>query len=133
MGILLKNIIERRKQQSFLSLVHKNMRKNLELFHVMDQQRRFRPFVLEAVLGLNDGQKEALGAEVISCIDKMNDFNEALKDSEKYEHWYSADIDRKTKENARILHDKKERVEKEFEGFEEIIKRAVKRIEERLR
>ncbi len=109
----------RRRIRRRILLRYREAAGNLEAFHVMSQRNRFRPFMIEAVTD-EDVTDPVLGV----YLRRLRTFNEALKEAESCEAWYKEDLGRRTRETARALHEKRDRVAAEFAGLEPVIKAA---------
>jgi hypothetical protein len=98
------------------------MEKNLELFYVMDQRQFITGgFIMDTwprVKGWDIIKKhEAIGIYG-AALENFNNLFKAYKD---YEAWYTADIQRKTPENAKKLHGLKHDLDKTLKGMEAVI------------
>jgi len=97
---------------------------NLEACYVMFQINRRRSFQtagLQAMAGFADIKFDDAMERYVRAIDR---YQTALHEFQEYERWYTADPERKTKENAQLLHEKKATVETCFDGLEPVIKAA---------
>ncbi len=130
---LLKKIQEKRKIKKDLVCFLEEMEQNLETFYVMDQRRFItQGFALrawDAVKELNSIKKHE---SIIVCIRAFERFNVLFKEHKDFEQWYSADLERKTPENARKLHGMKHELDKQLESMESLIIPAGKALEKEM-
>ena len=122
----------KKTQHKVLLEFYQELKKNLESYYVMDQLGRFRFFRLESWPQAKDYL--ALGADpvILAYIHRLGKYHAVLDDFTKYEQWYAADLNNKTPDNGRILHDKREEVKKKFPGLETVIKSALQSFEKQL-
>ncbi len=104
--------------------------KNLESYYVMDQREYFRPFRMEAWRTAGTIPALERSDAVREYVESLKAYNEDLAGMEEFERWYSSDVNNRTRENARILHDKKTAIAQRFPSFEGIIKKAKKAVED---
>jgi len=98
------------------------MEKNLEFFYVMDQ----RQFITHGFL--NDAWPRVKNLELIKqhetiamYASAMEHFNSALKEYKDFEVWYTADVNRKSPDNARKLHTLKQNLDQKLKTLEAVI------------
>ena len=108
------------------------MKKNLESFYVMDQLGKLRFFKLEICEKLKKVDLH-FPESVLTYFQSLQNYNDSLQDFKDYEQWYTTDINQKTPDNAKALHEKKEQAQNQFSGLEKIIKSAIKDWEARLK
>ncbi len=108
-------------ERSLFDLLNE-MEKNLENFYVMDQ----RQFITQGYLTDAWDKVKDLGLikrheTIVKYAAVMEDFNNSLKAYKEFETWYTQDINRKTPETARKLHDMKNALDAKLKGMEALI------------
>jgi hypothetical protein len=109
------------------------VKKNLESYYVMCQLERLRFFQLEAWEESQDHLDLRQVSSFFGYIHAVTYYHAALREFKEYETWYSSDIEHKSQETGRLLHDKREEAKNRFQGLEGIIKAAQLGLEEELR
>lgn len=123
--------IRRRPQKNFLKAIWEEANRNLERYYVVEQ----RQFITEAfdIEAWEDARmfSDLTFSDILSTYAAaIADFNAALKDVKEFEEVYSSSIDRKTRENAEVLHGKKEILEEKFQKLRPMIVSAQKSLRE---
>lgn len=103
---------------------------NLELYYVMFQLGKLRFFVLDFCGTIKNNSEGSWDQIFLEYISRLTKYNQVLKEYKDFELWYNEDLDRKNKDNGRILHQKKELAQAQFQGLEKIIKDAIVAIEQ---
>lgn len=121
------------KETRSLTGFYEELKKNLEIFHVMDQ-RQF----IDMEFRLQEWQK-AKSAEWAKPFDKvqvygrlLEEFNAFYRGFKEYEKWYAADMNNKTRENAEKLHSQRSELDKKLKGLYPVICRAGEQVEYKL-
>ena len=130
---LLKKLTPAGKDARVLVPFYEELKKNLELYHVMDQRQfidmEFRTAVWNKVKF----------DQVIAAFDRVHiygrtveDFNRSYKEFKEFEKWYAADMANKTKENAQKLHSQRSDLDERLKAMYPAICRAGEQIEYKL-
>ncbi|MCB9772034.1 MAG: hypothetical protein H6754_05745 [Candidatus Omnitrophica bacterium] len=117
---------ERRQEMKALVLETKA---NLEAYYVMFQLGRLRYFTLD-VLKKAQTSSEFSDHAIVEYARRLTEYNRLVKDYKDFEFWYNEDLERKNKDNGRILHQKKELAQEQFTGLEAVIKAAIAHFEQ---
>jgi hypothetical protein len=130
---VLEGLTPKGRQTKALMDLYGELRKNLEIFHVMDQ-RQF----IDMEFRLQEWQK-AGSADWAKAFDKVHvygclleEFNAFYRGFKEYEKWYAADMDNKTRENAEKLHTQRSELDKKLKGLYPVICRAGEQVEYKL-
>lgn len=116
----------RREESRQLSALTSEVEQNLETFYVIRQLNRLRPFAMAAWSGLPENHPCRSGDSPLRHYAQALDaYHEALRDAQDFEAWYSADIERQTRDQACILHDKKETAWARFNGLNAVMQSAL--------
>ncbi|MCK5581193.1 MAG: hypothetical protein KAJ18_07955 [Candidatus Omnitrophica bacterium] len=107
-------------------LLYAEVKKNLETYYMMFQLGKYRLFSLQAFEAVAAGPGVVLDEDVVYYGRRIMEYNQAAKEYRDYKDWYSEDVNRKTRENAGVLHEKKQIAQEKFEGLEDIILAAKK-------
>ena len=102
---LLKGLTREGKNNKALMRFYEELKKNLEIFYVMDQRQfidmEFKSAEWEKI-------KSAPFAQPFSKVQAygraVEDFNQFYRQFKEFEKWYAADMANKTRENAQKLH-----------------------------
>ena len=106
------------------------VKSNLELYYVMFQLGKLRFFVMDFWETIKINSESPWDQMIPMYIQRLTEYNQLLKEYKDFEFWYNEDLDRKNKDNGRILHQKKELAQAQFQGLEPVIKDAVSVIEQ---
>lgn len=118
-------------KRTLLNFYHE-MEQNLESVYVMQQRGVLEKFRLESWQQLQDRQDIPLPAETIDCVKELEVYNRLMTDYKNFEQWYAAELERKTPDNARTLHHKREAVAQKFQGMLAVVKPAKEILEAHL-
>lgn len=98
------------------------MEKNLELFYVMDQRQFItQVFLLDCWDLVKDEELVTRHESMMVYVNAIKAFNKSFKEHKEFEQWYTADMARKTPDNAKKLHALKHDLDKQLKSFEAII------------
>ena len=119
---MLNKIFQEQRLRKNLLVFLSEMDKNLEIFYVMDQRQFItQGFILEAW----DLVKNEELINKLPCMktyaQALQSFNSLYKEHKEFEQWYSADMSRKTPDNAKKLHALKHDLDKKMKSLEAII------------
>jgi hypothetical protein len=124
--------VNRTLKKQLLSLLNE-MEKNLEIYYVMDQ----RQFIIHGYM-----MKQWENSKDLDIVKKheaikvygaaLSAFNQAHLEHKEYEQWYSSNMDHKTPDNAKKLHDMKNGVVARIKTLEAIIIPAGQTLEKEL-
>ncbi|NTV29652.1 MAG: hypothetical protein HGA80_06190 [Candidatus Omnitrophica bacterium] len=123
----------RKPPKNLLLALWDEANRNLERYYVVEQRNFItEPFDSEALdeARLLGGVK--FQAELTAYASAIRDFNVALQDVKAFEGVYASGIDHKTRENAEILHAKKEALDEQFKRLYPVIVAAQKVLREML-
>lgn len=130
---VLKALTPQGRQAKALMDFYGELKKNLEIFHVMDQ----RQFIDMEFL-LQEWQK-ARSADWAKPFDKVHlygrlieEFNSFYRGFKEYEKWYTADMNNKTRENAEKLHTQRNELDDKLKNLYPVICRAGEQVEYKL-
>ncbi len=121
--------VHQERRREFLGLLAE-VKTNLELYYVMFQLGKLRFFVLDFWETIKTNSKSSWNQMIPEYILHLTEYNRILKEYKDFEFWYNQDLDRKNKDNGRVLHQKKELAQAQFQGLEPVIKDAVSVIEQ---
>ena len=99
----------------------------------MSQLETIRPFQLTCWEKLEKHPVCSLSAEMFDYAAALKSYNQIFEDFRGYEQWYLADINRQTREKAKMLELRRESVETKLRSLEEIISRARAALEKQLK
>ena len=119
---LLSDFRKKRQLKRYLLPLYEEMKKNLEIFYVMDQRQfitsGFHLVVWPLVKDLEAVKKH----ETITVYARaLDEFNRLFKQQKEYEQWYISDLKNKTPDNARVLHSLKNDLDQKLKVMEAII------------
>ena len=114
--------LRKKAHKKALDAFYAEAKANLESYYVMFQINRLRFFTLTA---WDKVKAQSWPPPVVEYIRRLTLYNKVLQDYKDYEYWYNEDLENKNQANGRILHQKKELVEEQFKGLEDVIKPAV--------
>jgi len=98
------------------------MERNMELFYVMDQRQFITcGFLTDVWPRVKDMDIIKSHGTIAVYATAMEGFNQSFKAYKDYETWYTADINRKTPENARKLHALKNELDQNLKSLEAVI------------
>jgi hypothetical protein len=109
------------------------LKKNLEIYHVMDQ-RQFIDIEFKTDVWQNVRASEVLKPlqEVQVYGRSVEEFNQCYRSFKDYEKWYAADLSNKTKDNSQKLHAQRNGLDEKLKALYSIICRAGEQIEYKL-
>jgi len=120
-SIFKKDPIDKEVKKKLFGLLAE-MEQNLEFYFVMDQRQFITHGFLADMWPSVKDMDIIRRHETISVYAKaVVDFNQALNAHKEYEAWYTADMTRKTPENARKLHALKHELDGKLDGMEAVI------------
>ncbi len=130
---LLKNLTPQGRLGRVLMPFYGELKKNLEIYHVMDQ-RQFMDMEFKSEVW-----KEIKTSAHIQSFDKVQaygkkieEFNQLFRGFKEFEKWYASDMANKTRENAQKLHTQRGELESQLKGLYPVICRAGEQIEYQL-
>lgn len=130
---LLKGLTRKGRESEVLMRFYGELKKNLEVFHVMDQ-RQFIDMEFKV-----DQWQKVQASDFIKPFDKayvygqsIEDFNHFYRGFKDYEKWYAADMANKTRENAEKLHTRRSELNQKLKALYPVICRAGEQIEYKL-
>ncbi len=130
---LFKSWTPQGKETKALMGIYAELKKNLEIFHVMDQ-RQF----IDMEFRLQQWQK-VRSCDWAGSFDKVHlygqaveDFNGFYRDFKSFEKWYAADMSNKTRENAQKLHTQRSELEGKLKALYPVICSAGAQVEYKL-
>jgi len=119
LGTLLRPFLKKHGQKNFLLALLEEINSNLERYYVIDQ-RQF--ITMDFEMGVWEEARHFSGAqfpgEILDYAAALEDFNRVFADCQAFEVTYSASIDNKTLETAKVLHAKKEALEEKFRSLQ---------------
>jgi len=100
------------------------MARNLEACYVMEQlgSRKLLSMTWGETLRQDEGV--VLPAEIQDYLAAVQVYNALFVEKKNYEDWYRADVNRQTRENALVLHEKGERLDESFSGLKMFVQSA---------
>ena len=125
--------MKKHQAQRLLSEFYDEVCRNWEAYYVMFQLGKLRAFELDVWKKIKSDSHQPIDGKVRRSLEILEDYNAAFDDFKKFEQWYSADIERKTRDNSLILHDKREAANNKFQPLEAVVKTAREVLEEQLR
>jgi len=129
----LKTLTPQGRSNKALMHFYEELKKNLEIFYVMDQRQfidmEFRSIEWARIKGIAAAQSyskvQVYGASV-------EDFNAFYREFKEFEKWYAADMANKTKENAQKLHTQRSGLEAKLKAMYPVIVAAGAELEYKL-
>ncbi len=119
---LIKNIQQKQQVKKGLFAFLEEMEQNLETFYVMDQRQFItQGFALRAWKAVKDLSCIKKHESITVCMHALEEFNTMFKEHKDFEQWYTADLERKTPDNAKKLHGMKHELDKKIKALESII------------
>ena len=113
-----------RERRKILLALYREVERNWEAVHVMQQRGVLDKFTLETWSKVKGCPGLKLEPRVTVYGVPFETYNTAMDDFKRFEQWYAADLENKTTENARILHGKKETALEKFNGLLDIAAEA---------
>ena len=129
---IIKEAMRKREGQRLLLEFHDEVCRNWEAYYVMFQLGKLRAFELAVWKKIKSDAHLPIDGRIRTSLEILEDYNIAFDDFKKYEQWYSADIDRKTRENSLVLHEKREAANAKFQPLEAVVKTAREVLEQQL-
>lgn len=130
---LFAGLTRKGRESKVLMRFYAELKKNLEIFHVMDQ-RQFIDMEFKT-----DQWQKTKASEYMKVFDKayvygdaIDDFNRFYRSFKEYEKWYAADMANKTRENAQKLHAQRSELGEKLKALYPVICRAGEQIEYKL-
>ena len=127
-----QNFKKKRETKRLLLGFYEEIKRNLELYYVMNQLGEFRLFCLDYCRRIKDNPVISSDERILICLEKIEDFNRIMTEFSQYQEWYNLDINNKTRENAQTLHSHKENVFEKLKGIDRVISVAKKALERKL-
>jgi hypothetical protein len=125
--------IRRRPQKNFLVALWDEVNRNLERYYVVEQRQFItEAFDIEAWEEARMFLSLAFPDALVGYAAAVRDFNAVLRDMKEFEGIYSSSIEKKTRENAHILHAKKEALDEQFQRLRPLIVSAQEALREML-
>jgi hypothetical protein len=130
---LLKGLTRQGRDNKTLMHFYEELKKNLELFYVMDQ-RQFIDMEFRSTAWAKIKTMEAIAAypKVQAYGASIEDFNAFYCRFKEFEKWYAADMANKTKENAQKLHTQRSELEAKLKTMYPVICSAGEELEYKL-
>ena len=129
----LKSFTPQGRAAKVLMPFYGELKKNLEIYHVMDQ-RQF----IDIEFKIDVWQKIS-ASEVIESFEKVRvygrsieEFNQFYRNFKDFEKWYAADMANKTSENSQKLHTQRSQLDEKLKALYPVICRAGEQIEYKL-
>ncbi len=89
---------------------------NVERYHVMAQQDTRYPFPV-SLAGETQIFSGAVRKTWLDNVARIQRYNVILNEYHSFRQWYSGDVSRQSRDNAKILDDKKDQVDSCFQGL----------------
>ena len=119
LSALLRPFIKKPRSKNFLLVLSEEMNTNLERYYVIDQRQFINVgFETRAWEDTKNLSGFKFSDKILDYAETLEDFNAALADIRAFEKQYSSDAATMTRENAQILHDKKETLDKKFSAIQ---------------
>jgi hypothetical protein len=119
LGTLLSPLLRKSGQKNFLLRLLSEINSNLERYYVIDQRQFITmDFEMSAWEEARHFSGVQYPGDVLDYASALEDFNRAFADCRAFEVTYSASIDNKTLETAKVLHAKKEAIEEKFRSLQ---------------
>lgn len=130
---LLKSFTAQGRQGKVLMPFYDELKKNLEIYHVMDQ-RQFIDLEFKTNVWQKIKSTDAIHSFEKVCLygQKIEEFNQFYRNFKEFEKWYASDMTNKTRENAQKLHDQRSQLESHIKEIYPVICRAGEQIEYKL-
>ena len=132
MFLFLSKLRSKRKRRRVLFNFYQEVAKNWESWHVMYQRNVLDKFSLISWQTIQEDKALNTDQKILDYVNALTDYNQSMGDFKKFEQWYSADIENKTTENARLLHDKKEIAATKFNGLLAVVESVKTELERQL-
>lgn len=129
---MIKDLQQKKSRQRIWLDFLDEVRTNWENYHVMDQTGRVKFFQLNAWARLKAVGGCAVDKEVTAALEILQEYNHLAREFKDYEQWYNADINRKTRENGVILHEKREAAQKKFQEVAAVVEAMRSALERQL-
>ena len=120
----------RRARREFFKLLALEISQNLETCYIIQQLGQLRPFDLRVWQQAAKLPNLLWPREILIYVERLTEFNSALRVAQEYEQWYSSNLDNQSHDNAQLLHAHKESAQEKFVGLELIIKNAQPSLEQ---
>ena len=122
MALIFNKIFQKQRLQKRLMDLLNEMEKNLEVFYVMDQRQFItHGFILNAWENIKEEELLKKYPSIHQYAKALADFNNLFNEYKEFEQWYTADMSRKTADNAKKLHGLKHDLDKQLKMMEAII------------
>ena len=130
---LLKRFTPQGRSNKALLKFYEELKKNLEIFHVMDQRQfidmEFRFAEWDQIKGLDVTKSFPKVRAYGACVEDFNAFYRQFKEFEK---WYAADMANKTQDNAQKLHTQRSELDGKLKAMCQVIVAAGAELEYKL-
>ncbi|MBL8012361.1 MAG: hypothetical protein JNN05_00800 [Candidatus Omnitrophica bacterium] len=129
----LKNLTPQSKEARLLLPFYEELKKNLEIYHVMDQ-RQFIDMEFKADVWLKTKSHPTIRSfdKVVIYGQAIEDFNQFYRNFKDFEKWYAADMTNKTRDNAQKLHTQRSELDGKLKTLYPVICRAGEQVEYKL-
>ena len=126
---LLKNL----QHKDALMRLYGEIKKNLEIYYVMDQRQFIDMEFQSAQWQKVQSQKGTAGLAKLKDYGRVvDDFNRFYREFKEFEKWYAADMNNKTKENAQKLHTHRSELDGKLKNMYPVICAAGEELEYKL-
>ncbi|MBF0485187.1 MAG: hypothetical protein HQL16_01605 [Candidatus Omnitrophica bacterium] len=114
----LKPFFRQKPRKNFLVALWHEINLNLERYFVVEQRQFItEPFENNACHEARTFASLKFPRELTEYAHAVDQFNALFREMKEFEAFYSSSIDKKTKENAEILHQQKESLQVMFNGL----------------
>lgn len=129
----LKSLTPQSKDARVLMPFYGELKKNLEIYHVMDQ-RQFIDMEFKADVWLKVKTQDTVRSfdKVMIYGRAIEDFNQFYRDFKEFEKWYASDMTNKTRDNAQKLHTQRSELEGKLKALYPVICHAGEQVEYKL-
>jgi hypothetical protein len=116
--LIFGGLFQRRPHRNFLTDLKAEVDRNLERSYVVEQRQFItEPFDSQAWEEVRTFSSYHFSKELMEYAVTVQDFNQDLKGIKDFEEVYSSSLDMKTRDNAEILHAKKEVLREKFNAI----------------
>ena len=130
---LLKNLTPQGRQAKALMPFYGELKKNLEIYHVMDQRQFIdMEFKMDTWQKIKSTEHIHSFDKVYTYGQKIEEFNQFYRTFKEFEKWYAADMANKTRDNAQKLHTQRNQLEIQLKELYPVICKAGEQIEYKL-
>jgi predicted MPP superfamily phosphohydrolase len=130
---VLKSLTRHGRDQKALMKFYDELKKNLEIFYVMDQRQFIDMEFRAAAWGrIKDLTLTKTFPKILAYGSSVEDFNGFYRRFKEFEKWYAADMANKTKDNAQKLHTQRSELEGKLKTMYPVICSAGEELEYKL-